>query len=285
MPTRNYFAGVNAKNLIAATKGQDVLVSFAQVGRAKTWTWVRRFLEEGHFRYVILDSGAFTELSQRKRGKEVKIDVEAYAQFAVENQHLFQWCANLDDIEGDIVRSNKNLKFLQERGVSAVPVYHEGEPLHQLRFCLDQAHAGLGILAVGGQRPNGSLVPSNVVKMLDWLAPFTEREGLLLHGFGMTRYATDACPCREEGYPLDSVDSTTWIAEGRALVVSGAVRRRAEAFLATVRSYFGIHWAAGYDAPSFVPEGQIDEDRAIAAGSQAKTVALRLLQYRKRAEP
>ncbi len=282
-----HFAGVNTRPLAEATKGQDVLVSYADVKKSPAfWTWMRPLVAGGHFRHVILDSGAFTELSQRKLGKVFKVSIDEYAAFAAEHQDLFTWVANLDDIEGDTVQSNANLQTLQDAGVrNVVPVYHEGEDVEQLAYCIDAARAGRGILAVGCQRPKGSLIPRNVVKFLGWLFTELDNRGandLTVHGFGLTRYASSACPCNgpARGFPFDTTDTTTWIAEGCALERSGAMGRgiaaRHEALAATVTSYQGIKFN-GVQVDSSLPKwrGRMNTAAAYQAGGQAKTVARR----------
>lgn len=291
---RHYFAGVNTRPLAEATRGQDVLVSFADFKKSPgLWGWLRPMIERGHFRSVILDSGAFTELSQRKRGKVFTVGVEEYGAFAAENAHLFTWIANLDDIEGDVDRSNRNLAYLEALGLPVVPVYHESESVEQLAHCIDRARAGRGVLAVGCQRPKGKLVPRNVVQFLTWL--FAELAGaevddIQIHGFGLTRYATAACPCGADGFAFDSVDSTTWIAEACALERSGAMPQddrleaRRAAFRATVDSYEGNEWVIPAFGRFDVHQEAFDHQVADEAGSQARTVARRSLRAAARGE-
>ena len=83
---RIHFAGINTTPLASATEGRDILVSYADVIRQPGW-WERELkprLEAGRYRSVILDSGAFTVISQG-----IVIDVESYAAFAAEHQDLF----------------------------------------------------------------------------------------------------------------------------------------------------------------------------------------------------
>jgi hypothetical protein len=276
--SRNYFAGINTRPLAAAAQGQHILISYAQIKETPSlWSWLEPLLEGGHFRSAILDSGAFTELSARKRGRSFHIDLEEYKAFARQNAHHFAWIANLDDIEGDTERSNANLAELEAAGLAAAPVYHEGEPEAQLLLCIERARAGCGILAIGCQRPKGSLIPTNVTRFLDWLMPRLAElaPDLEIHGFGLTRYATDACPCGYGGFAFDSTDSTTWIAEGCALHRSGATEHRHRAFEATIDSYRGAGWIADHDEDTHWHGTAFDAERAQAAGGQARTIARR----------
>ncbi len=298
---RFHFAGINSRDLAAHTKGQDVLVSFADLRSPGCWAWMQPLLEGGHFRTVVLDSGAFTiyahqqrELAKGKTQEQVEasaptITVEDFTAFASANAHLFTWIANMDDIGGNIEVSNANFATLEAAGLSGkvVPVWHEGESDAQLANVLVQAEAA-GRVAVGMQRPKGSLVPSNVVACLTDVMPKIRALAphIAIHGFGLTRYASpDTCPCGGSGWAFDSVDSTTWIAEGCAVERSGAVGEatdkatrilnRAVALRATVDSYQGIEFLGG--RTSAPQHGElIDLNTALAAGGQAKTVAARL---------
>jgi hypothetical protein len=275
---RFYLAGINSRPLAAVAKGHDVLISFADVKKGPAfWAWLAPMIDAGHFRSVILDSGAFTELSARKRGKTFTIDLVDFADFAVENAHRFTWVANLDSIEGDVDLSNRNLAYLESRGLPVAPVYHEGESLEQLEHCAAQARQGRGVLAIGCQRPKGSLRPRKVVEFLTWLAPQLERLAgdLEVHGFGLTRYASAACPCGSDGFSFASVDSTTWIAEGCALYRSGAIADRHASFRATVDSYHGVAWVDQLEPDVGFHGEPFDIAQALEAGGQAATVARR----------
>jgi hypothetical protein len=238
---------------------------------------MKPLLEGGHWRSAILDSGAFTVYAAQMKGKEVPtITVEAYGAFAAENAHLFDWVTNLDDIGGDVEVSNRNQAYLEGLGLRVVPVWHEGESREQLDHCIARARAGAGWIALGGQRPKGSLVPTNVVRFLGLVMPYLAANApdLKVHGFGLTRYATSGCPGGAGPFKFDSVDSTTWIAEGCALHRSGATHHRHAAFRATVDSYRDVAWVA-HREPTYRHGEGFDLAAAKLAGGQARTVALR----------
>ncbi len=281
-----HFAGINGRDLAEHARSQDVLVSYADLRSPGCWAWMRPLLEGGHFRTVILDSGAFTVYAAQQRGAKVpEIRLEDFAAFAAEHQTLFTWVANFDDIGGDVAVSNSNFAYLVAAGLGGkvVPVWHEGESDDQLRTVIAQAQSS-GRLAIGMQRPKGSLVPRNVVACLRDVMPklASWAPGIRVHGFGLTRYARpETCPCGGEGWAFDSVDSTTWIAEACAVQRSGAcgtgqskmekIAARRQAFRATIDSYRGLH----FDILARWAGVALDTDRAIGAGSQAKTVAER----------
>jgi hypothetical protein len=197
-----YFAGLNTTPFAEALEGRYVLVSYADVIR-RPGVWKNEILPrlQSHTHSgcdrcyrAILDSGAFTELST----PGFHVDVREYARFAYEHRRLFDTTVNLDDIRGNIRRSERNLRILRDHGVDALPVFHQGEPWR----VLDRMIAKHGYIGVGFQRP--------IRGARDFLVEFFERAGdVRVHGFGMTRWARE--------FPFHSADSTTWIAEFRAL--------------------------------------------------------------------
>lgn len=254
-----YLAGLNTRTLLEAAHGHHVLVSFADIKRRPfLWEELRKRLERGEFPGVILDSGAFTELSERKKGREFKVSVEEYGAFAAANARYFEWVTNLDDIEQDVERSNRNQAYLEGLGLQVVPVYHEGEAPEQLALVIEAARRNGGRLALGAQRPKGSLRPTKVREFLRAILPQIPGD-LAVHGFGFVRYAA-------EGFELDSADSTTWIAEACKVYRAGATRSRGAAFQITADSYGNRLRPVRFAVKV-----------ALQAGGQAKTVALRVL--------
>ncbi len=200
-----YFAGVNTARLAAATEGRTILVSFADVIR-RPGVWerdIRPRLEAGAYKSAILDSGAFTVISAG-----ITIDVEDYAAFAVEFGHLFDVVVNLDDIAGDVETSARNQAHLEAAGVDAMPVFHQGEDWEILEgYVATHDYIGVGL----ARKPGGRLAHP-VSENVAWLEDLFERVGdrARVHGFGMTALA-------KRGLPFATVDSTSWIAEFRAL--------------------------------------------------------------------
>jgi len=206
--TTVHFAGVNTEALCAATEGRAILVSYADVLRRPGW-WTRSLLprlEAGAYSSVILDSGAFTVLSAGLR-----IDVSDYARFAAEYGHLFDQVVGLDDIAGELSTTWRNQAELEAAGVDAMPVFHQGEPW----AVLDHYLARYGAVGVGfARKPGGRLAHSQADNHAFLVEVFARRDAcgrsVRLHGFAMTRWA-------EAGFAFDTTDSTTWIAEYRAL--------------------------------------------------------------------
>ncbi len=299
---RLHFAGVNRVGLAEATKGQDVLVSYHELRVPSVWAWLEPMLVNGFWNSCILDSGAFTiYIAQLKWDAKTAagetglgarpelIDVEEYAAFVEESGDLFDWIANMDDIAGDTATSNANFERLSLASDRVVPVWHEGETRAQLDVVIEQARSTKEKrVAIGMQRPNGQLVPTNVVACLtDFMPLFRElAPDLALHGFGLTRYASaDTCPCDGPGWAFESVDSTTWNNESCKLEKSGAANgatrstQRRMAFQVTIWSYRGVSYRNELEAgtrPLFWDA--FNPYTAAAAGGQARTVAVRWLR-------
>ena len=180
---RVYFAGANQHHWLEAMKGRYVLESFADIrpltDRYRP-TWAGG----------MLDSGAFSEMTTGR-----VIDLGAYIEFCQQHGAFYDAIVNLDDIKGDVDKSLRNLRAMEDAGLSPLPVFHQGEPLSVLTdLCASYGYIGLGF-----QRPI-----QNAKQWLDrcWnVIGDTTR----VHGFGMTS--------RMGGWPFYSVDSKTWMLE------------------------------------------------------------------------
>ncbi len=202
-----HFAGINTRPLSAATLGRDILISYADVLRsAYWWTEMKAALEAGRYRSVILDSGAFTVRSD----EGFTVDIDRYVAFCVEHQHLFDTVVGLDDIGGDLAATWGNQAMLEAAGIDALPVYHQDEPWAVLEAYLDRYdRIGVGF----ARKPGGALAHprrENAEFLREFFRRVRAREGKWVHGFAMTDWAN-------KGWPFNSVDSTTWIYEYRAL--------------------------------------------------------------------
>lgn len=182
-----YFAGVNQHSYCEAFRGLPVLESFADVGLL-----MDRY--RPLFSGMVLDSGAFTELTTGKA-----IDLRAYADFYLAHRDAYRWAASLDSINGGVDRNIRNFLELRKLGVESVPTFHQGEPWELLAEYLKEVpRVGLGF-----QRP--------IKDGRAWLTQCFARipSGFPVHGWAMTSY-TDL--------PFESVDSTSWLWEVKALL-------------------------------------------------------------------
>lgn len=185
-----YLALGQADRLVCeALKGMNVLESFAyqrsHFDRYRP-TWDRSFL----------DSGAFTEMTQ---GTAISLD--EYIGFCLEHGDFYEAIANLDDIRGDISRSQTNHRRMIDAGIKAIPVFHQGEPWSVLDETVSAAPDRY--IGIGFQRP--------INNADGWLEDVFSRvpSDVRIHGFAMTAYTH---------YPFYSVDSSTWVYEWKALM-------------------------------------------------------------------
>lgn len=182
-----YFAGVNQVHFCERFAGRHVLETFTDsrplYGRYRAT-----------FASMALDCGAFSEL---RTGEPV--DLGAYAAFVQEHGGFYEWVASLDAIRGGPADNLRNWSELRDRGIDAMPTFHQGEPVSLLReYCSAATRVGLGF-----QRPIQS-----EQAFLDEAFSIIPR-GTRVHGWAMTNYTAD--------YPFASVDSTSWLYELKAL--------------------------------------------------------------------
>ncbi len=201
---RVHFAGVNTAKWAEQTEGRDVLISYADIVR-RPGVWANQLegrIRGGFYSSVILDSGAFTVRST----EGFTVDVEAYGKLAVSIAEHVDVVINLDDIGGDLKQSWLNQQHLESLGLDVIPVYHQGEPWSVLEHYIERHEA----ICVGfARKPGGKLVGGCKPFLDEFFAQVNGR--VEVHGLAMTKWAM------KHGYPFASVDSTTWIAEWRAL--------------------------------------------------------------------
>lgn len=146
---------------------------------------------------VFLDSGAFSAFSLG-----VDVDIEAYAQFCIDNSDIVDVASVLDAI-GDVDGTWRNQTTLEQLGVKCLPCFHYGEPEAALEHYLDNYE----YITIGGMVPISS---PNLIRWLDriWPKHILDKDGkprAKVHGFGLTS------PQLMRRYPWHSVDSSSWI--------------------------------------------------------------------------
>jgi hypothetical protein len=163
---------------------------------------------------MMLDSGAFAAWS---KGNDVSID--DYIEYIQDHLDVIETYINLDvipgrlgktttpnDIEEAASKSWDNLKYMEDRGLSPMPVFHFGERLYWLERMLGEGYdyIGLGGLARG----KGPEVRQNWLDKI--FTKLTTSDGhpiIKTHGFGLTAVSLLF------RYPWYSCDSTSWMLE------------------------------------------------------------------------
>lgn len=185
-----YFALGRADRLVCeALRGQNVLESFAY-----QCTHFERYRPT--WRHAFLDSGAFTEMTQG-----VPIDITEFVDFCLQHGAFYDVISNLDDIRGDVSRSQSNHRRLVDAGIKAMPVFHQGEPWSVLDEVISAAPERY--IGIGFQRP--------INNADEWLEGVFSRvpSDVRVHGFAMTSFTR---------FPFYSVDSSTWVYDWRGLL-------------------------------------------------------------------
>lgn len=151
---------------------------------------------------ILLDSGAYTfayTLKDREGGSTQKY-LDDYINFILKYKDRLLGYVNLDDIH-DVEISWKNQKYMEERGVRPMPVYHYGEDFKWLeRYVNEYDYVGVGGIAKGVSESSDRM-------LFDRIFEYVERKNLSvkLHAFGITRVKFLM------RFPWHSVDSTTWL--------------------------------------------------------------------------
>jgi hypothetical protein len=212
--TTIYFAGLNTRPIRDALADRPVLVSFFDAQeRPALFAEIIEDVKVGRFSNALFDSGVFAELGNDRRlakgQKPIHIDVGAYAELCQELDGVFDFIFNVDDIRGDLARTDRNQAFLEAKGLEPVPVYHQGEDFDRLRgYASSYGRVGLGF-----QRPITG-AKAFLDQCFEVLAAFPDCK---IHGLGMTRYALLADEWSRPEWNFDTTDSATWLHEFRGL--------------------------------------------------------------------
>ena len=160
---------------------------------------------------LFLDSGAFGAWA---RGEELKI--KDYIRYCKANERYIWAAVSLDQIPGKFGRRDnsqdearvaakqtyKNQQTMKDAGVNAIPVFHQGDPLHYLEQYLKDGETYIGLSC------NKFVRPDEQRRWLDMVfSIITDGEGrpfVKTHGFALTAFPHITC------YPWYTVDSTTW---------------------------------------------------------------------------
>jgi len=151
---------------------------------------------------ILLDSGAYTFAYTVKDQDTSSIQryLDSYIDFILKYKDRLLGYVNLDDIH-DVEISWKNQKYMEERGVCPIPVYHFGEDFKWLeKYVNEYDYVGVGGIARGvSERSDRAL--------FDKIFNYVEKKNIpvKLHAFGITRFNFLI------RYSWYSVDSTTWL--------------------------------------------------------------------------
>jgi len=159
--------------------------------------FAKHFGPPEHWPEVFADSGAFSAHTQ---GAEVNVD--AYADWLHQWDHLFTVRANLDVI-GDPEATWANQQRLEGRGCDVLPVFHTSEPWEWL----DRYADGHDYIALGGMVGHRGQQKHLRRWIIEAFQRVEKRQPgkVGFHGFGLTAWPL-MCDL-----PWRSVDSTRWL--------------------------------------------------------------------------
>lgn len=219
-----YFAGAETKSRLKAITeagGGQSLYSYYYLTKGEAFKRGGEFLSLAKTTQgsIFLDSGAYTA---RHRG--VDISISKYGDFIQENLSKISVYANLDVI-GDHKATEINQRYMEGRGLSPLPTFHQGTPFSELSNLINE----YGYIALG----NISSSANDKRSLFKWLDTcFNIIQGSTkIHGFGMTGAEV------LKRYPWYSVDSTSWI--GRSM--RGDILRYQSGRLITIKTSKEAH--------------------------------------------
>jgi hypothetical protein len=190
-----------AEQMFTAPRKPRVLLSYYYWKGANKATYLTGEIE-GKGYDLFADSGAYSAWSLND-----PIDVSGYADWLDRFGHLFTHCANLD-VKGDVDAGLKNQRYLEDRGLKPVPVFHAGEPWSVLSdFIEEYPFIALGNLA--GATANNKQILAFLVRCFKLALGPDGKARTVYHGFGTTDLIFSAA------LPWYSGDSSSWGAGAR----------------------------------------------------------------------
>ena len=154
----------------------------------------------------LLDSGAFTFMSNVKKGKiDWKDYIDRYIAFI--NKHDIKYFFELD-IDCIVGYNNvlKIRKYIEEKtGKKCIPVWHHNRGKEEfIKMCKEYDYVAIGGLVAGGGEYS-----KKYWKFFSWFISTAHKYGAKIHALGFT--GVDGM----QKYHFDSVDSTAWKSGGR----------------------------------------------------------------------
>ena len=164
--------------------------------------WMLPYIKD-HWDFL-LDSGAFTFMSNTKTSLNWDEYVAKYARFIVQNDIIHFFELDIDSLVGlrEVERLRDKLETLTNR--KCIPVWHKsrGES-YWLKMARDYDYISIGGIASGE-------ITKDQYKFFTPMINLAHEQGAKVHGLGFTNL---------EGltrYKFDSVDSTAWVYGNRA---------------------------------------------------------------------
>lgn len=190
-----FLAGTSAERaeLIVPLKIPYILESFYYIN-----SWMLEYIKSEDCKMFLLDSGAFTFMSNRK-----KVDFEDYLYKYINfiNKHDIKYFFELDiDSVVGLKEVERYREILErETGKKSIPVWHKSRGK---QYFLDMVKE-YDYVAIGGI-VSGEIKRSEY-KYFPWFIEQAHKHNCKIHGLGFTNTKL------LKKYKFDSVDSTSWV--------------------------------------------------------------------------
>ena len=180
--------------------GVKILESFYYADK-----WTEKMLP--FFGEFLLDSGAFTFMSNNKGVVNWKEYIDRYASFINRNNIKYFFELDVDSIVGyEKVKEFRRI-LEQKTGKKCIPVWHKTRGIEEFKKMCDE----YSYVAIGG------IVSKEITqkdyKYFSYLINEAHKRGTKIHGLGFTNFKG------LEQYHFDSVDSTSWTTGNRFGVI------------------------------------------------------------------
>lgn len=153
--------------------------------------------------HFLLDSGAFTFITQQQQGGKSDVDwieyTDRYCDFIIKNNIDLFFEMDIDMIIG-LKRVEQLRKRIEQRtGKQPIPVWHKSRGKdYFIQLCKDYPYVAIGGIAI-------KVIDPAKFKFFPWFIDKAHEHDAKIHGLGFTRLKL------LPKYHFDSVDSTSWV--------------------------------------------------------------------------
>jgi len=196
---RFYLAGAEKSpgdlRVANAVGAKHILLSYFWLRDKAERTWKGPLTQFGM--RLLLDSGAYSLWSAQLKGKKVRdITLDEYCSFIQRHHSILEGYFVLD-VVGDHQATMHNLKEMEKRGLTPIPVYHMGTPIEELDRLVAIGYPVIGL--------GGTVGKSLMDKMAFFQKVFTRHPMQAFHGLGVSLVELLAT------FKFFSADSRTWL--------------------------------------------------------------------------
>jgi len=150
----------------------------------------------------LMDSGAFTMMSDPKKATNLNDYVSSYIDFLNKNNPDLYFELDIDAVVGLSAVESIRARLEAEVNKPIVPVWHKSRGKEYfIKMCKKYDYVAVGGLAIG-------VITKDDYKYLPWFVKTAHKHGSKIHGLGF-------CPTNVSRYGFDSVDVSSWLSPVR----------------------------------------------------------------------